>query len=69
MITSSALGATQIQRLLLGAETDVDPPRGALQRVPRQTPLVQLFFLVCRIVIYNLKFIACSTTSSSPRGQ
>ena len=40
----------QIQRLLLGAESDIDLPRGVLKRVPRQTPLVQLFFLACRIV-------------------
>ena len=64
-----ALGAKQIQRLSLGAETDGDPLRGVLQRVLRQTPLDQLFFLVprivvrlfllvCRLVFYNLKLDA-----------
>ena len=52
-------------------------PRGSAQDAPDPTRLFflvtrivdHLFFLACRIVIYNLKFIACSTTSSSPRGQ
>ena len=47
-----------IQRLLLGAETDGDPPREALKRVSRQTPLVQLFFLVARIAVH-LFFLVC----------
>ena len=49
---------------LLGAETDVDLPRGVLRKT-RQTPLDQLFFLVthlsflvCRLVFYNLKLDA-----------
>ena len=59
----------QIQRLLLGADADGNPPRGALKRVSRQTPLVQqlflvrrivvhLFLLVCRLVYSNLKLDA-----------
>ena len=63
-----ARGAKQIQRLSLGAEADEDPLRGALRKM-RQTPLDQLFFLVtrivdhlcflvCRLVLYNLKLDA-----------
>ena len=49
---------TLIQRpRLLGAETDVDLPRGVLRKM-RQPPLDQLFFLVTRIVDH-LSFLAC----------
>ena len=48
----------QIQRLSLGAEADGVPLRGVLKRVPRQTPLDQLFFLEARIVDH-LSFLVC----------
>jgi hypothetical protein len=45
-------------------EADGDPLRGVLQRVLRQTPLDQLFFLVARIVVH-LFLLVCRLVYSN----